>query len=97
MTESRIFENERVAVDGKAFEGCIFKNAVLVYSGGELPKLDHCVFNGYRWEFEGAAKTTLELLRALYQGGDHYTVADVFAAIQAPPPEIPEPISSVRN
>jgi hypothetical protein len=54
-----------VRLDGGTFERCRFHKAVLVYSGGEPPRIEGCTFDGATFEFTGAAGRTLGLLQAM--------------------------------
>jgi hypothetical protein len=42
----KIFENERVVIDGKSFLDCEFKNVTLVYNGSATFELNGCNFEG---------------------------------------------------
>lgn len=55
----------RIAIDGRIFERCRFERAVLVYSGGPLPRIEHCAFDNSTFEFEGAAARSMALLQAM--------------------------------
>jgi len=61
--------NESVALDGNEFIDCKFKNCELVYSGGELPKLQRCDFAHCSWKLDKAAKQTILFLRSIYHSG----------------------------
>lgn len=55
----------RVPLDGRSFEACRFQQAVLVYSGGALPRIANCTFDGATFEFEGPAARSMALLQAM--------------------------------
>lgn len=55
----------RIAIDGRIFERCRFERAVLVYSGGALPRIEHCAFAHSTFEFEDAAARSMALLQAM--------------------------------
>ena len=61
----RSFGAERVILDGGSFVECTFDGTTLVYFGGRIPEVDRCSLNNVRFEFEGPAKNTVELLRWL--------------------------------
>ena len=42
----KIFENERVVIDGKSFLDCEFKNVTLVYNGSATYEINGCNFDG---------------------------------------------------
>lgn len=55
----------RVPLDGRSFDACRFQQAVLVYSGGPLPRIANCTFDGATFEFEGPAARSMALLQAM--------------------------------
>jgi hypothetical protein len=61
----RTFGAERVILDGGTFVDCAFEGSTLVYFGGGIPEIDRCRLTDVRFEFEGPAKNTVELLRWL--------------------------------
>jgi len=63
-----IFSKSTVELDGNAFDGCLFDQCQLVYSGGPPPSLVSCTFKGVTWSFSGAAANMLQFLSALYRG-----------------------------
>ncbi len=71
----------RLNVDGVAFESCTFKDAVLVYSGGDLPSSVKCTFEGYEFAFMDAAGNTVNFLRlfAKPESGFRHLIEDLFA------------------
>src|SRR5436190_15742411 len=54
-----------VRLDGGVFQRCRFHKAILIYSGGEPPSLEGCMFDGASFQFAGAAGRTLALLKAM--------------------------------
>jgi hypothetical protein len=66
---TRAFECETlsgtVLLDGASFDHCRFQKAVLVYTGGDPPRIKDCVFDGVSFEFQGAAARSLALLQAM--------------------------------
>ncbi len=55
----------RVPLDGRSFDGCRFEQAVLVYSGGPLPRIANCAFDRTTFAFEGPAARSMALLQAM--------------------------------
>jgi hypothetical protein len=64
----KIYQHMRIRIDGKEFYRCEFYNCVMVYGGGELPAFAHCRFTDTIFEFVGASRNTVLLMRAMYQG-----------------------------
>ena len=60
------FNGVSVNIDGNAYQRCQFSNCTLVYSGGELPPMEHCSLENCRWQFADAASRTIQFLSALY-------------------------------
>ncbi|MEA3061908.1 MAG: hypothetical protein QOJ94_1689 [Sphingomonadales bacterium] len=56
---------DRIEVDGGTFVNCDFRSAILLYGGGEHPKLEECTFGDVGWHFEGAALRTIQLLQLI--------------------------------
>jgi hypothetical protein len=63
----KTFSKQRIGIDGKQFQECVFEGCSLVYSGGLPPTFDKCEFNQTRWEFEGEARNTLLFMTTLYR------------------------------
>ena len=63
----KTYTNEEVQVDGIQFVKCVFKNCLLVYSGGTFSAIQ-TDFNASRWVFDGPAQNTISSLQALYHG-----------------------------
>ena len=61
----RTFGVERIILDGGTFVECTFEGTTLVYFGGKIPAVDRCRLDNVKFEFEGPAKNTVELLRWL--------------------------------
>jgi hypothetical protein len=61
----RTFGAERVILDGGTFVDCAFEGSTLVYFGGKIPEINRCRLTNVKFEFEGPAKNTVELLRWL--------------------------------
>lgn len=62
-------ENETIVLDGNEFVSCKFQSCKMVYEGGELPKLQHCHFAQCAWHLDGAARRTVQFLKAIYHSG----------------------------
>ena len=54
-----------VILDGARFRRCRFKEAALVYGGGQPPSFEDCSFEGVSFRFDGAAGNTLAFLKAM--------------------------------
>jgi hypothetical protein len=69
------FERERVVLGGQHFKCCTFIGCELVVDGRPMSLAD-CRFECCRFSFEGAARTTLDLLAMLCRD-DPQTAAQV--------------------
>lgn len=83
------FHDMPVNVDGNSYKSCTFgPNVILVYSGGDVPGMEHCrIHPPARWEFEDAAQRTLTQLRNIYHGyGDwgKQVIDETFEKIRQP-------------
>ena len=67
--EDSAFDHEPVHVDGNSYRNCHFEQCTLIYSGGEIPRLENNSFTECRWVFDGAAVRTMAFLRDLYHRG----------------------------
>ncbi len=80
--ESRHFESEtftgHVLLDASSFDRCRFRKAVLIYTGGEPPRIENCGFEEVTFQFQGAAARTLGLLQAM--SATNSGLRDVFKA-----------------
>ncbi len=63
------FSGTTEVLDGNSYTKCTFHKCTLVYSGGDLPKMEACHSYDCNWKFEGAADRTIAFLRATYHGG----------------------------
>jgi hypothetical protein len=66
------FEGQTVELDGNTYIRCNFIGCTIVYSGGGIPKLQHCDFSNETWRFEGAAERTLILLQEFSRAGSGF-------------------------
>lgn len=57
----------RLTLDGKTFTDCEFRNAELVYKGGQAPSFINCRFTQSRFAFENEAANTVNFLRGMLQ------------------------------
>jgi len=80
--ENDSFIGSQVNLDGNEYQGCVFRNCTLVYSGGKPPSFINCSFDGIRLNFVGSAGDTLGFLAALYKGGLEFEVESTFDAIR---------------
>ena len=69
MHTGALFNHETIALDGESFEGCEFRACRLVYSGGAVPVMTGCRFEGCEWKLEGAAADTLAHLKLMWVQG----------------------------
>ena len=63
--KDRMFEDETVKLDGNSYEGCVFRNVVFDYSGGELEMKD-CQMDRFSFKFGGALANGLYALYQLF-------------------------------
>ncbi|MFB6272011.1 MAG: hypothetical protein ABEL51_03850 [Salinibacter sp.] len=76
------FSSERIVLDSKHFENCTFDTCTLVYRGGTPPNFVRCDFAAPRFVFEGAAKSTVQLMSAIYNGIDERIIEKTFDEIR---------------
>jgi hypothetical protein len=76
------FTGTRVLLDGKHFEDCSFETCTLVYRGGVPPNFVRCDFAAPRFVFEEAAKSTVQLMSAIYNGIDERIIERTFDEIR---------------
>jgi len=81
--ENRVFERETVKLDGNSFTRCTFREAVVVYSGGELT-MANCAFESFSIKVEGDFARGLDNLHQLF-GTD--AVLTIIRGILTPPNE----------
>ena len=69
-----------VELDGNSFDNCRFKDATLIYRGGDAPRLVNCSFDPAQVEFQDAAANTVRLLGAMAgpESALRYLVARMF-------------------
>ncbi len=97
------FQDKAVTLDDGVFRDCAFVRCQLIFSGGNLPVLSGCRFEGCRWSFTEEAGNTLAFLAALKSGGFASLVEETLAALldgsllQSPEQESPSPAASTRT
>ncbi len=79
----RVFQNERVTVDGNTFTGCTLRNCVLVFAASQPFTFNANTITNCRVEFVGIAGETLKILKSLYHGGFADLVEQTFENIRA--------------
>ena len=67
--QTRKFVNETITLDDNEFITCDFDNCLMVYNGGQQPKLQECHFTRCQWKLDQAAKRTMVFLRSIYHSG----------------------------
>lgn len=67
--EQNTFQDKTEILDGNEYKACEFRNCILVYAGGEFPRLSQCHFAECNWEFRDAASRTISFMTAIYHGG----------------------------
>lgn len=84
----KTFTDQKVVLDGEAFERCTFTRCRLVYRGTGPAGLEGSTFDRCGYEFHGPAANTIHFLRALYCTGPQgrKLVAEVFDSIRQEPP-----------
>lgn len=70
MTEDQVFDGERLVLDGEQYINCTFTGCALVYSGGVLPMMQYCKFDGCGFVLEESALRTMTFLAELVSGSD---------------------------
>jgi hypothetical protein len=76
------FTGTRLLLDGKHFEDCSFETCTLVYQGGVPPNFVRCDFAAPQFAFEEAAKHTVQLMSAIYNGIDKRIIERTFEEIR---------------
>ena len=81
--QGREFTGERLVIDGKHFEDCRFESCTLVFEGGVAPNFVRCEFAAPQFAFTEAAKNTVQLMSAIYNGIDPRIIEKTFDNIRA--------------
>ena len=61
----RSYTGVGVSLDNTSFEQCKFKNCTLFYSGGPAQIAPGNYFENCRWQFQGAAAITMQVIQQL--------------------------------
>lgn len=77
------FKGVKISLDGGTFKDCQFESCVLLYSGLLPVTLTGNSFKGCAWEFAGAARNTVDFMRALYVGGGKDLIEANISAIRS--------------
>lgn len=80
LYSDRVFQGDRIVLDGNAYKRCKFLECQLVFSGEAGVDFDDCLFRKCNWVFKGAA-TTLSFLGALDRGTRAGSDYDLFGAL----------------
>ena len=59
------FGAETLKMDGVHFTNCAFSDTTLRYLGGTVPIFEGCTMSGVKFQFDGTASNTYELLKQL--------------------------------
>ena len=68
--QNETFQDERMELHGKSFQGCTFNNCELVFDGDRPPTLQNNKFVDTVFVFTEQATRTLYLLSNIYHAGD---------------------------
>lgn len=77
------FENQTIDLDGHAFEDCTFVNCTIRYRGNPYRLLGRWGRQNLKWEFRGAARRTIHILRDI-GSTDHSLFQSLFPEIFPP-------------
>jgi hypothetical protein len=76
------FKNIKITLDGGTFKDCQFEGCVLIYCGLLPVTMMGNSFAGCAWEFAGAARNSVDFMRALYNGGGKELIDGTINAIR---------------
>lgn len=76
------FKGIKISLDGGSFKDCKFDSCALVYSGLLPVTLTGNSFTNCTWEFVGAARNSIDFMRALYSGGGKDLIEGTMNAIR---------------
>lgn len=82
IAEEQVFKNKRIHLDGGSFTNCRFEDCTIVYSGMLGVQLVNPQFQNCRWEFQNAAKETINFMAALYRAGAKDLIEGTFEQIR---------------
>ncbi|GBF05590.1 hypothetical protein DAERI_050099 [Deinococcus aerius] len=83
--QNQVFENTRVDLDGNEYRNCTFRRCTVVYSGGQVPLISGCDFNGCEFGFSDAAERTLIFMNRMYHGGFQNIIEETLASVRSGP------------
>jgi hypothetical protein len=83
--QNETFTNQRVELDGNAYNNCTFVNSQIVYQGTAPVTLQGVKFDNCTWTFDGAAGRTISFMTVLYRGGMAELMEQTFANIRGQP------------
>ena len=88
IAREQTFSHMRIVVDGCAFYNCTFRSCVFVYCGSLPVVMENNRFDrNCRWEFDRAAKSTMDFLATMYRAGATQLVENTFDAIRGGRPQ----------
>ena len=83
IARDQTFSDIRIVLDGCSFYGCTFRSCVFIYCASLPVVMQGCQIEGTcQWEFDRAAKSTMEFLATMYRGGATSLVENTFDAIR---------------
>lgn len=82
IVENEVFKNKRIHLDGGSFTDCRFEGCTIIYAGMLGVQLVNPQFQGCRWEFQGAARETVNFMGALYRAGAADLIEATFQQIR---------------
>jgi hypothetical protein len=88
IARDQTFSDMRIVLDGCSFYDCTFRSCVFIYCASLPVVLQGSHFEGNcRWEFDRAAKWTVEFLEMMYRAGATRLVENTFDAIRGVRPK----------
>ena len=88
IARDQTFSDMRIVVDGCAFYSCTFHSCVFVYCASLPAVMEDNRFEGNcRWEFDRAAKSTIDFLATMYRAGATRLVENTFDIIRGARPQ----------
>jgi len=76
------YGKEPLLLDEKVFFDCEFRETILIYTGGDIPSFEKCLFDSVHFNFQGGASNTLQFIQALYHAGFKEKIEKTFEAIR---------------
>jgi hypothetical protein len=88
IARDQTFNDMRIVVDGCAFYNCTFRSCVFIYCASLPVVMENNRFDrNCRWEFDRAAKSTMDFLATMYRAGATQLVENTFDAIRGVRPQ----------